>query len=328
MRTTALDTLYRSYRAAVERQLESLGFPREPAIVYDPIRYVLSGGGKRLRAVLVLLACEAAGGRASRAMPAAVAVELLHNFTLVHDDVMDHAALRRGRPTVHRKWDEMIAILAGDELIAQAYRFLGQTKTPRLARITALYTDALVQVCEGQGLDKEFECRADVSRREYLRMVDQKTGRVISAALEIGSQIGGANPARVRSFREFGMYLGRAFQVRDDVLDITGTAEEFGKAIGGDIVEGKKTYLLVRALEQARGSDRLLLDSIRSRMPRRRQLVDDVRGIYERLGVLGLAQEEIERCTQRARNALRPLPPSRALSVLRWLADQLLSRTS
>jgi geranylgeranyl diphosphate synthase, type II len=296
--------------------------------VYEPIRYTLSGGGKRLRAVLVLLSCEAVGGRGAKALDAAVAVELLHNFTLIHDDVMDHAELRRGKPAVHRKWDENVAILAGDELIAQAFRLLLKTKSDRLAQIAGVYTDALVQVCEGQGFDKEFECRQDVTMQEYFRMIAQKTGRVISASMEIGALIGGGSPRQVAMLRRFGEHLGRAFQVRDDLLDITGDPDEFGKRIGGDIVEGKKTFLLVSALGRAAGRDRIVLNSVVPQNTQMQKQIDNVRSVYEKLGAMDAARKEIDRSTRLARRALNGLPRGTAASMLLWLADRLLERSS
>ncbi len=328
MRTAGFETRYNRYRELVEKKLASAVRQRKPVNVYQPIRYALSSGGKRLRAVLVLLSCEAAGGRAAGALNAALAVELLHNFTLIHDDVMDHAELRRGKPAVHRRWDENTAILAGDELIAQAFRLLLKTRSPRLPAIAAVYTDALVQVCEGQGFDKEFETRRDVTPAEYFRMIAQKTGRVISASMEIGALIGGGTPAQVRMLRQYGVHVGRAFQIRDDLLDITGDPEEFGKRIGGDIVEGKKTFLLIHALRKAEGADADLVGSI---VPENKQIagsIDRVREVYEHLGVMEDARQEIRRCTGLARRALNGLPRGDASMMLRWLADRLLERKS
>ena len=297
--------------------------------MYEPIRYVLSSGGKRLRAVLTLLACEAVGGKASQAMNAAVAIELLHNFTLVHDDVMDHADLRRGKPTVHQRWDQNVAILAGDELIAQAYRSLLLTRSLRLPQILTVYTDALVRVCEGQGFDKEFECRDDVTLTEYLDMIAKKTGRVIAASLEIGALIGNGSPRQIESLRKFGERIGRAFQVQDDLLDVVGDDEEFGKTIGGDIVEGKKTFLLLTALERANRTDRVILRSVTPNNPQTTNVrIKLVREIYRRTGALDAARNEVERCTLRAQGALKSLPESRSKAILAWLAQQLVERSS
>ncbi|MBI1804189.1 MAG: polyprenyl synthetase family protein [Ignavibacteriae bacterium] len=328
MSKKSFQSLYATYKRRVERRLQQLVRLQTPESIYAPMRYVLSAGGKRLRAVLVLLSCEAMGTGAERAMPAAVATEVLHNFTLVHDDVMDNADLRRGRLTIHKKWDVNVAILVGDELIAHAYRSLVQTRTPRLTKVLSLFTDAFIQVCDGQGLDKEFESRMQVSLDEYYAMIGKKTGRVIAASTEIGATIGDGSPKEISALRKFGEHLGRAFQIKDDLLDITGDEEKFGKAIGGDIVEGKKTFLLLTALNRTRGNDRDLVRSVVKRDGITHNDVERVRTLYERSGVLDAARREIAACTHQAQRALRPLIPSRAKEMLLWLSEQLLERMS
>ncbi len=299
-----------------------------PETVYEPIRYILAAGGKRLRAVLVLLACEAVGGNSRKALDAAVALEILHNFTLVHDDVMDHAELRRGRPTIHTKWDANVAILAGDGLVAQAYRVLLSGGGPRLDPILRVLTDAFVQVCEGQGLDKEFETRRNVGLRDYFVMIGKKTARMISAGAQIGGIAGEGTSRDVASLGRFGHHLGLAFQIQDDLLDIGGDGEKFGKRIGGDIMEGKKTYLLLRALEHARGEDLRLLRSIRPGAIRSVRTIDRVRGIYREVGAFDDARAAIARHTRSAERSLASLPDGRGASMLRLLSRRLLGRTS
>jgi len=294
--------------------------------VYEPIRYVLTTGGKRVRSVLTLLACEAAGGKARDALAAATAVEILHNFTLVHDDVMDNAAVRRGMPTVHRRWDTNVAILSGDQMVALAYRLLLSVPAQRRARVLDVFTDAFIQVCEGQGLDKEFESRRGVTIGEYFQMIRKKTGRVISAASEIGGILGGGTAREVRALRTFGEHLGRAFQVQDDLLDIVGSEREFGKAIGGDIVEGKKTFLLLAALGTSHGKDRALLQAVAGKRSSSRATVRKVKSIYQRTGVLDDARMEISRSTNRAQRALGDLRPGKARDTLLWLSGRLLER--
>ena len=294
--------------------------------MYEPIRYVLTTGGKRVRSVLTLLACEAAGGKARDALAAATAVEILHNFTLVHDDVMDNAAVRRGMPTVHRRWDTNVAILSGDQMVALAYRLLLSVPAQRRARVLDVFTDAFTQVCEGQGLDKEFESRRGVTIGEYFQMIRKKTGRVISAASEIGGILGGGTAREVRALRTFGEHLGRAFQVQDDLLDIVGSEREFGKAIGGDIVEGKKTFLLLAALGTSHGKDRALLQAVAGKRSSSRATVRKVKSIYQRTGVLDDARMEISRSTNRAQRALGDLRPGKARDTLLWLSGRLLER--
>ena len=261
-------------------------------------------------------------------MPAAIAMEVLHNFTLVHDDVMDNACLRRGRPTVHTKWDANVAILAGDGLVAQAYRSLLQTDSPQLASALRRFTGAFIGVCEGQGLDKEYEDRIRVTPKEYDTMIRKKTGRIIAASTEIGALIGGGSLREVRALQNYGEHIGRAFQIRDDLLDVTGKQKQFGKTIGGDIVEGKKTFLLLSALRRTHGRDRSVLLSVASRNGLSYSDVRRVRKIYEQSGALDAARKEIERCTSHAQHALETLYTSRAKEMLCWLSSQLLGRMS
>jgi geranylgeranyl diphosphate synthase type II len=319
-------TLYQKHKSIVERQLALIADSSEPASMYEPIRYVLGAGGKRLRAVLTLLACNTVGGRSQRALPAAVAIELLHNFTLVHDDVMDNADVRRGRPTVHTKWDTNVAILAGDDMVALAYRSLLATPSDRLPEILRVFTDAFVEVCEGQAFDKEFETRRNVDLNDYFLMIRKKTGRIIAASTEIGALIGGGNAREVSALRTFGEQLGIAFQLQDDLLDVMGDEEDFGKAIGGDIVEGKKTFLLLKALERARGKDREILRSVAPGNTTRRS-VGRVRTIYERTRVLDETRQTVSRLTQQAIVALKPIPPSEMKEMLCWLAERLIVRS-
>jgi geranylgeranyl diphosphate synthase, type II len=323
------ETLFGRYKTDIERHLNRyISSYREPRSVYGPIKYIMSSGGKRFRAVLVLLSCEAVGGTPRRAYDAAAAMEILHNFTLVHDDVMDHAVVRRGKMTIHTKWDENVAILSGDEMIAQAYSILLNTRSPRKENILKVYTDALVQVCEGQGFDKEFETRSNVCVKDYFMMIGKKTGRVIEACAEIGALIGNGTPAQVRAMRTYAGSLGCAFQVMDDLLDITGDEKTFGKKIGGDIREGKKTFLLLHALSHATGGDRKLLRTIRPGTAFTRLTIKQIRNIYEHTGAIAAARAEVISSTARAKRALKTLPDSCARRTLFWLSQQLLSRTT
>ncbi len=300
----------------------------EPRTVYEPARYVLSSGGKRVRAVLLLLACEAVGGSGASALPAACAIEVLHNFTLVHDDIMDHAALRRGQPTVHAKWDEATAILAGDQMAAHAYRLLLQTPTPAIRKAVEVFTRAFIRVCEGQGFDREYESLRAVRMSEYMRMVDRKTGAMFAAAAELGGLIGNAGVSQLRALHTYGAMLGKAFQIRDDLLDISGEEKEFGKKIGGDIREGKKTFLLVEALRRASGPDRRLLERVVRGSSISTSMVERVRGVYERSGAISAAERNIARCTRQALDATAALPDGRPTAMLQWLAGQLVARSS
>lgn len=337
MKRTPYERRYDLLRRRVDRQLASLITPGSPRTLRAACAYVLSGGGKRLRAILVLLGCEAVGGSAAQALHAAAAVEIMHNFTLVHDDVMDHAPTRRGRPTVHVRWNLNTALLTGDTLLAVAYENLLRTRHADQTVLTHLFTQSVIGVCEGQALDLEFEQRRNVSVADYFTMIEQKTGRLITVATELGGRIGGGSAPRIRALRSFGHHLGRAFQLQDDLLDVIGDEREFGKAIGGDILEGKRTYLLLRAREHARGADRAVLDRVLRRKtspPRtetavqRRALVARVRTLYDAYGVIEETRREVRDNTARAIRALSALPASPARTTLHRLAGALVHRAS
>ncbi|MFQ5797342.1 MAG: polyprenyl synthetase family protein [Bacteroidota bacterium] len=315
-------------RNLIEQQLRVFmrKSPPKPRFVAEPVHYILAKRGKRIRPVLLLLACKAVDGRISDALPAGVAVELLHNFTLVHDDIMDNATSRRGRATVHTKWDQSTAILVGDELIALAYRSLLQAKSPRLRVILDTFTQAFVAVCEGQGLDKEFEAQQRVSLARYLTMIEQKTAKIISASAEIGALIGGGTAEQVRALRKYGLHLGCAFQVQDDLLDVVANESWFGKTVGADIASGKKTYLLVRALKKAKGSDRDLLIQLVHRNALIEPNVARIRSIYEKYGILAEARRTAKEETERGKRAIGMLPSQPGRAALNSFADLLLER--
>jgi geranylgeranyl diphosphate synthase type II len=317
-----------TYKKAVDLRLNrSLG-NRSPAMVYEPIHYALSAGGKRLRAVLTLLACEAVGGSWKTALDAAVAIEMLHNFTLVHDDIMDKSPLRRGKPAVHRKWDLNTAVLSGDEMVACAYRELLLTPSKRKLEIAKVFTQAFIEVCEGQGYDIEFETRNSVSIKDYLMMIGKKTAYVISAATEMGALAGNGTPKQISALRSFGRHLGMAFQLQDDYLDIHGTTKQLGKAIGGDIAEGKKTFLYISALARLKGTDLREFKTIIRKRSKTARDIQRVHELYKRGGILDAARKEIRRNTVRSLRDLDSLPAGRARAALGWIAGQLADRNS
>lgn len=318
---------YTELLGTIEKGLAEIMTPAMPESIREPGRYVLEGGGKRIRPVLVLLASEAAGAKAEDALHAGIAVEILHNFTLVHDDIMDNALQRRGRPTVHSHWDNSIAILVGDELIGLAYRELLRTEKGNIRALASTFTEGMIEVCEGQALDKEFEARVDVSPESYFKMIGKKTGRLVAMAMELGSIVADADVSTRSCLMEYGTHIGRAFQVQDDLLDVFAETSEFGKVIGGDILEGKKTFLLVHALESATGEDRIVLNNVASRSNGMHDVVQRVTEIYKRLGIVEQARACIRSDTDAALNALRQIPSTQARSVLEWLAEQLLQRS-
>lgn len=322
---------YATLKARIDKRLHGLIRERTPKEVNEACRYVLRARGKRIRAALVLLSCEAVGGKANAALNASVAVEIMHNFTLVHDDIMDNASTRRGRPTVHTQWNINYALLAGDILLGVAYREILRTQTPLLREILRVFTRGLLEVCEGQALDLEFETRINVTLPDYFAMIEKKTGRLLSTATSIGGLIGGGTARHVAALQSFGLYLGRAFQVQDDLLDVLADEKDFGKTIGGDIIEGKKTFLLLKALESARGAERAVLVNVMKRKhygrPRSTTAeVHRVTEIYRTTGAIAAARACIQRDTTRAERALAILPDTHARASLLWLSQMLLDR--
>ncbi len=317
---------YEHLKGLIDQRLDRIIDRDEPVTMYQPARYVLGGGGKRIRPVLMLLACEAVGGDPLNAIDAGVAVEILHNFTLVHDDIMDHADTRRGRLTVHKKWDNNIAILVGDELMGIAYKTLLNTRSGDIREITSVFTDGVIEVCEGQSYDKEFEALPSVTEAQYLMMIGKKTGWLVAISAHMGAIIGDASPSETNALISYARHVGRAFQIQDDLLDAIAEEAAFGKPVGGDIIEGKKTYLLVTAMGLAEAADLKLLRQVAMREAAREGLVASVRDIYERLGVLDIARRRIEEDTNVAIAALDALPATNGRDMLVWLAHMLLDR--
>ena len=233
----------------IENYLAQRELPSEPERLYDPIRYSLGGGGKRLRPMLLMLSCGLFSDCTETALPAAAAVEIFHNFTLLHDDIMDNAAMRRGKPSVHARWGGNVAILSGDAMLIYAYRLLGQTDPVLLPRILEVFNSMALGVCEGQQYDMEFENDREVSMAAYMKMIGLKTAVLLACSAKLGAVIAGADDRACDLLYKFGYNLGLAFQITDDYLDTYGDSEIFGKKIGGDIVNNKKTWLLTRALE-------------------------------------------------------------------------------
>lgn len=248
-----------TYRSLLDKALLEWTPPGSPANLYEPVRYILSLGGKRLRPVMVLLAADMAGGRPEDALGPALAIEWFHNFSLLHDDIMDQAALRRGKPTVHMRYSANAAILSGDVMLVDAFRFLSQVPGELLPELMDHFSQTAVEVCQGQQLDMDFEKRMDVSTDEYLEMIRLKTAVLLGCSLFIGARVGGASVAHARSLYEFGEHLGLAFQLRDDLLDTYGDPEKFGKTVGGDILQDKKTYLFIHALQNAVAEDQAII---------------------------------------------------------------------
>ncbi len=319
---------YANYKKRVDTYLGRLVVKPRPKTLYDPMRFVLDGGGKRVRSVLVLVACRSVGGQTRVALPASAAIEVLHNFTLVHDDIMDNASTRRGRSTVHTRWDSNIALLAGDAMVALAYQALLGSPRGMAHELSSLFTEGLLVVCEGQAYDKEFETSRSVTLRQYLDMIEKKTARMISVAAEMGAVLGGATPRQRRALSKYGFLLGRAFQVQDDLLDIAGDERSFGKRIGGDIREGKKTYILLRALERAKGHDKKELMRVFRKETIAWREIPMFREICERTGALEDARLKISRDIRLAQAQLRHLPSTTDRDMLFWFSELLRERST
>jgi geranylgeranyl diphosphate synthase type II len=239
------------YQELINKLIEEQNFKKQPAALYEPIHYVMSQGGKRLRPLLTLLSCDLFGGDLQKALYPAMAIEVFHNFTLVHDDIMDKAPLRRGKETVYKKWNSNIAILSGDTMFAMAYQFAIKTDHAVIPEILDVFSKTAIEVCEGQQLDMDFESTENVSIPEYIEMIRLKTAVLLAASLKIGAIAAGADENSIQKIYDFGIHLGIAFQLKDDLLDVYGDVEKFGKMSGGDIITGKKTYLILKALELA-----------------------------------------------------------------------------
>jgi geranylgeranyl diphosphate synthase type II len=300
---------------------------REPKVLYDPVQYVLEGGGKRVRPTLLLLVSEAYGRSADSALPAALAVEVFHNFTLVHDDIMDEADERRGRSTVHVKWDVGTAILTGDLLMGLSYELLGAVEDVPDDALYEVYHPMVEKLCSGQALDASFEDRDDVSVDAYLDMIDGKTAALLSACFELGAVVGGAPGEHRDQLRTAGRLVGRAFQIQDDLLDLTADGDDWGKAVGGDLVTGKKTYLTLRALERAEGDEYDWFARLLHNGGLPPADVEEARERMARLGIFDEARREVQQYSERARNQLDVLPHGRARETLGWLIDEMEARS-
>lgn len=318
---------YEVEREKVEKKLRKMFNLRKPFSLYEPAHYIVEGEGKRLRPLLVIFSTLAVGGKSSQVYNAAVAVELLHNFTLVHDDIMDNADKRRGRLTLHKKYDLSTAILTGDILLAVAYEYLLKDCKSNSKEILASFTKGLVEVCEGQSLDKEFETRNDITLTEYIVMIEKKTAAMAQMCCEIGAYLGGGNLKEVKALSDYGKLIGIAFQIQDDLLDVTADEKKFGKKIGGDLVEGKKTYLFLKALEKAKGDDKKALIKLIKNKGIKNSQIKTYQQLYFKLGVIEDAQNEIISYTDKALKKLSVISSEKNREIFIWLANSLIRRS-
>ncbi len=277
----------------INRYLDSLPYDRKPASLYAPIKYVLSMGGKRIRPTLMLLAYNLFKDDPEKILSSACALETYHNYTLLHDDLMDNADVRRGQPTVHKKWNANLAVLSGDSMLVLAYQRMIECDS-HLAEVLRLFTETALEIGEGQQMDMEFETRNDVREEEYIEMIRLKTSVLLACAMKIGALLADAPADDADNLYRFGEKIGLAFQLQDDYLDVYGDPAVFGKAIGGDIVSNKKTYMLINAFNRADNAQRAELERwIRATDFDRQEKVKAVTGLYDEMGIDRLAQQKI-----------------------------------
>lgn len=311
----------------INHEIAKLNWEREPKGLYAPIAYTMAAGGKRVRPQLAMIACGIFGGNEQEVAPAAMALEVFHNFTLLHDDVMDKAEVRRGRPTVHIQWNENTAILSGDQMMIEAYKLLAEVPADKLHKVLRLFNEMATEICEGQQYDVDFESQEHVTIEEYLKMIRLKTSVLLATALQIGSYLAGANEAQQEALYQFGINVGLAFQIQDDILDVWGDPKTFGKAVGGDISCNKKTYVYLTAQKLA---DDELTEELHqwygSVLDDNTEKIAAVKGIFEQLNVRAACEAVVEDYTQKALLILDTLPQNAATEQLRQLANKLNTR--
>jgi len=275
----------------IEQELREINYPNSPKQLYQPIEYVLGLGGKRMRPILVLMAHQLFNDDLTKAISPALAIEVFHNFTLLHDDIMDKAPLRRGKQPVHEKWNNNVAILSGDTMLVQAYQLMCNVDKDVLKEILDAFNKAAIQVCEGQQWDMDFETQSDVSISDYLKMIEYKTAVLLAAALQIGGITGGASLKEQNHLYEFGQNLGIAFQLKDDLLDVFGNPDAFGKQVGGDIRANKKTFLYLKALALANKNQHADLIDYFSATEVVEDKVEAVKSIFSALNIHNITSE-------------------------------------
>ncbi|KIP54060.1 isoprenyl synthetase [Prevotella pectinovora] len=312
----------------VNAYIASLPYERKPKSLYDPIEYVLAAGGKRIRPSFVLMAYNLFHDDVDRILPVATALETYHNYTLLHDDLMDKADMRRGRPTVHKKWDDNTAILSGDTMLVLAYEHLAKCDTKYLKSALDLFTETALEVSEGQQFDMEFETRNDVAEEEYIEMIRLKTSVLLACALKMGAVVAGASDADANALYAFGEKVGLAFQLQDDLLDVYGDPKVFGKAIGGDITSNKKTFMLINAFNRADAGTRAELERWTTATEfDPAEKIAAVTEIYNRLGIDKLAEQRIKEYFEQSRQHLNELSVSDdRKAVLREYTERMMNR--
>ena len=318
-----------NYNLLIENYIQSINFKAAPEGLYDAIKYIINIGGKRIRPQLVLMGCEIFNGEITQVLPAAAAIELFHNFSLIHDDIMDNATLRRGKPTVHTQFDTNTAILSGDAAVVLCYEeLLKLPLTKSIPDSISLFNKTALEVCEGQQYDMLFEKRSDVTVDEYLEMIRLKTAVLLGCALQLGSLLAGADEKNQQLIYQFGMNIGIAFQLQDDILDTFGNPEKFGKKVGGDIIQNKKTFLLLKAIQLANQPQAKVLNEwLNKNEFNETEKVEKIKSIFEEIGVRKIAEQQMQNYYQSALQAVDELNVTDAnKKQLIAFADLLMNR--
>ena len=311
----------------IDKEIDNLHYPKSPNLLYDPIKYIMGMQCKRMRPVLVLMSYQLFEDDFEKAIPAALAIELFHNFTLLHDDIMDNAPIRRGRPTVHNKWNRNTAILSGDVMMIRAYQLLEKLEHNKLGKVLKVFNKTAVEVCEGQQLDMNFETQENVNLASYLKMIEYKTAVLLAASLQIGAIIADANKDQQNQLYQFGINIGIAFQLKDDLLDAFGTSENFGKQIGGDILAKKKTFLYLKALDLADEMTKAKLNTLYSNNKKSKEKVKTVIKIYTELNIRNYTIDLMKSYYTKAMKHLHTIDSSKKDSLILF-ADKLMERVS
>jgi geranylgeranyl diphosphate synthase, type II len=317
-----------TFQAIIEKEIVKQKFGKEPHTLYEPIRYIMSIGGKRMRPLLVLLAYSLYKKDVKAVASLAVAVEAFHNFTLMHDDIMDKAPLRRGKPTVHKKYSINTAILSGDVMLVRVYDLFLKLQETKIKQVLKAFNKCAAEVCEGQQLDMDFEKRNNVTEAQYLHMIKLKTAVLLGFALELGAIVADAGEAQQKALREFGVNIGIGFQLKDDLLDAYADPKKFGKQVGGDIIANKKTYLLIKALELSNARDKKELNHWLAQTSfNKKEKVEAVKALYNKANMYSLTERKVDFYFAKAFASLHKINGSAAAkAALQQFAEQLIDR--
>lgn len=315
------------YLSLIEAEIKKQKFGSQPKSLYEPIRYIMSLGGKRLRPLLTTLSYSLYKNDVEKIIPVAVAVEAFHNFTLLHDDIMDKAPLRRGKATVHEKWNVNTAILSGDVMLVKVYEMFLALDEKKLREALSIFNQCAAEVCEGQQWDMEFENERKISEAKYLEMIRLKTAVLLGFSLELGALLADAPEKDRKALRDFGVNIGIGFQLKDDLLDVYADKKKFGKQVGGDIIANKKTFLLIKALEKAKGSQRTELEKwLTSKKFNKLKKVKAVTAIYDGLQIPALAEQKIKYFFENGFECLKSLSNPSNAKHLREFVQKLIDR--